>query len=186
MDSQSPSADRLRLPKLVEADPRAAAVSAALEQHTELLWSGGDLRTPVVELTDSLAHALKSARAAGRITRGLERTEQKLASELRGLDQVDRKSETVRGQRASRLILVANDCAERMYRRVETLLRRNRGRLVVVQLESGDQEIGSLLFGAGSSAKLLMLGHKDAVAEALFALADSDSGANSDQDSDSN
>jgi len=169
------SADReeaVRLPKRVEADERSVAVEAALVARVQPLWSGGDLPTPVVDLSDPLARALKSARAAGRVIRGLERAEQKLVSESRGLDHVDRRVSAPRGQRVSRLVLVADDCAERMYRRVETLLRRNRGRVLVLQLQSGEREIGELLFGAGSAAKLLMLDHKDAVSDALLALAD--------------
>jgi hypothetical protein len=162
----------VRLPKRVEADTRSAAVSVALAARMQPLWSGGDLPTPVVDLSDPLARALSSARAAGRVIRGLERAEKKLVAELRGLDQVDRRASVARGQRVSRLLLVADDCAERMCRRVETLVRRNRGRVLVLQLRSSESEIGSLLFGAGSAAKLLMLDHKDAVADALLALAD--------------
>jgi hypothetical protein len=162
----------VRLPKRVEADARSAAVAAALAARMQPLWSGGDLLTPVVDLGDPLARALKSARSAGRVIRGLESAEKKLAAEARGLDRVDRRTSVARGQRVSRLLLVADDCAERMYRRVETLLRRNRGRVLVLKLRSGECEIGSLLFGAESAAKLLMLAHKDAVADALLALAD--------------
>jgi hypothetical protein len=164
--------EAVRLPKRVEADERAAAVAAALAARVQPLWSGGDLPTPVVGLSDPLAQALKSARAAGRVIRGLERAEQKLVSESRGLEHVDRRVSAPRGQRVSRLLLVADDCAERMYRRVETLLRRNRGRVLVLQIQSGEREIGALLFGTGSAAKLLLLDHKDAVADALLALAD--------------
>jgi hypothetical protein len=162
----------VRLPKRVEADVRSAAVAAALAERMQPLWSGGDLRTPVVDLGNPLARALKSARSAGRVIRGLEGAERKLAAESRGLARVDRRTSVARGQRVSRLVLVAGDCAERMYRRVETLLRRNRGRVLVLKLQSGEHEIGSLLFGAESTAKLLMLDHKDAVADALLALAD--------------
>jgi hypothetical protein len=55
------TADReeaVRLPKRVEADERAAAVAAALVARVQPLWSGGDLPTPVVGLSDPLAQAL--------------------------------------------------------------------------------------------------------------------------------
>jgi hypothetical protein len=99
--------DGVRLPKRVEADARATRVMAALAK-TKLIWSGGDLRVPVVELSKALRTALAGARAAGRITRGLELTERKLSAESRGLDRVDRRAGmAARGQRISRLILVA-------------------------------------------------------------------------------
>jgi hypothetical protein len=163
--------ESIRLPKAVEEHARSAAVSAALAARMQPVWTGGDLAIPVVDLSAALARSLKSARSAGRVVRGLERTEEKLAAEARGLDRVDRRLGVARGERVSRLILVADDCAERMYRRVETLLRRNRGRVLVLRLECGGHELGSLLFDAGSGAKLLMLDHKDAVADALLALA---------------
>jgi hypothetical protein len=158
------------LPRLVEADRRADGVIAALAD-TKLLWAGGEMRAPVADLTEPLRRALKSAHSAGRVIRGLESAEKKLDAELRGMDDADRRSGATRGQRISRLLLVSADGAERMYRRLETLLRRNPGRLLVLQVRCGSDELGSLLYGPKGTAKLLMLDHKDAVADALLALA---------------
>ena len=44
---------------------------------------------------------------------------------------------------------------------------------MVVQLKSRHHELDSLLFGPSSVAKLLMLEHKDVVADALLALVES-------------
>ena len=44
---------------------------------------------------------------------------------------------------------------------------------MVVQLKNSHHELGSLLFGSSSVAKLLMLEHKDVVADALLALVES-------------
>lgn len=159
----------LRLPKLIELDPAAARVAKALAA-TKPLWSGAELRTPVVELGKGLRRALTSAQSAGRVTRGLEMVEKQLAAEARGMERADRKSGTTRGQRVSRLLLVADDGAERMYRRVETLSRRYPGRILVLRLTCSGDELGTLLYGPSGTAKLLMLDHKDAVADALLAL----------------
>ncbi len=35
----------MRLPKRVEVDSRAAAIAAMLTEQTQILWSGGELRT---------------------------------------------------------------------------------------------------------------------------------------------
>jgi len=160
----------LRLPKRVELDSNASRVVKALAAKKPL-WSGGELHSPVVALSSGLRRALKSAHSAGRVTRGLELIEKQLAAEARGMDSADRKSGASRGRRVSRLLLIADDGAERMYRRVETLSRRHPGRLLVLQLECSGEELGSLLFGPTGVAKLLMLDHKDAVADALLALA---------------
>lgn len=161
----------VRLPKRVEADPRAAELAAVLDSRPRVLWSGGRVRTPVVELGDALARSLKGAHIARRITRGLEGVEEKLVGESRGLDQADQKAGAERGQRVSRLILLSNDGAERLYRRVESLLRRFPGRLLVIQLEADSTRIGAVFSTDGSTTKVLMLDHKDAVADALLALA---------------
>ncbi len=162
----------MKLPKRIELDERAERVVAALGR-TQPIWSGGDLLVPVVGFSEPLRRALKSAHAGGRVTRGLEGVERKLEAELQGMESADRRSGATRGQRVSRLLLVASDGAERMYRRVETLSRRHPGRVLVLQLECGGDELGELLFGPGSTAKLLMIDHKDAVADALLALAES-------------
>lgn len=168
--------DRPKLPKSIEEDGRSARVHAALAR-TRRLWEGGELHTPIVRLSSALGRVIRSAHAAGRVTRGLELTEKKLAGEARGMERADRRSGAERGQRVSRLLLLASDGAERMYRRVETLSRRYPGRLLVLQLECDSGELGALLFGPGRSAKLLMLDHKDAVAEALLALPPAGEGA---------
>ncbi len=160
-----------RLPKRIEADPRAASIAAALGARSTGLWSGGRMRVPLIEMGERLSRALKGAHIARRITRGLENVEEKLAAESRGLAEADRRAGVERGQRISRLILLADDGAERLYRRVESLARLHGGRLLVIRLDADSQRIGAMLSGDGSSAKVLMLDHKDAVADALFALA---------------
>lgn len=165
--------DAPRLPKQVEADPQAARVAASLAARRRTLWSGGQLPTPVVGMTARLAATVQSAQMSRRLTRGLERAEKKLAAESRGLDRVDRRAGIERGQRVSRLMLVANDGAERMYRRIESLLRQYGDRLLVVQLTCDALELGALLGKSGSPTKVVMLDHKDAVTDALLSLAGS-------------
>jgi hypothetical protein len=162
--------NEMRLPKRVEAEVSAKAMQSALAERRPL-WSGADLQVSRVELSKGLRRAVKSAYSAGRVTRGLEGVEKQLKAEALGLAHVDRRSGAARGQRVSRMVLVADDAAERMYRRVETLSRRHPGRLLVLRLNCSGEELGALLFGPEGVAKLLMLDHKDAVADVLVALA---------------
>ena len=161
----------LRLPKSVEADPRAPQLLDRLATHTEALWAESAVRIPVAPMSDALAAALQSAHSAGRVVRGLESAEQTLAAEERGLRIADRASGTPRGVRVSRLLLLSNDGAERFYRQVEALLRRHGPRVLAIRVGAGAEALGSLLFGPGRRARLLMLEHKDAVAAVLLALA---------------
>lgn len=161
----------MRLPRLVESDPKGSEVYRVLTATTRLLWRKGEIEVPVIPLTPELATGLRKARSAGRVVRGLESAERMLAAEERGLDQADRLRGVPRGGRVSRLLLLADDGAERFYRRVETLLRRHGPRVLAVYLELDAYGLGEGLFGPGRLARLLMITHKEAVGAILLAMA---------------
>ena len=161
----------LRLPKLVEADPRGPELLRALAARRAPLWPGSDIEVPTARLTPALADALRSARSAGQVVRGLEAAEQALAAEQRGLRLADDRGAAPRGERVSRLLLLAGDGAERFYRQVAALLRRHGVRVLAVRLDVDAEALGSLLFGPGRRARLLLLERKQAVASALLAIA---------------
>ena len=161
----------LRLPKSIESDPRGEQLLRGLAVHTRLLWPGGGIATPVAALTPELAEALRSAHSAGQVVRSLEKAERTLAAEERGLRLADRQSGAARGVRVSRLLLLADDGAERFYRNIEALLTRHGPRVLAVRLEIDEKRLGEMLFGPGQVARLLMLEHKRAVASVLLSLA---------------
>lgn len=165
------TAPSLRLPKAVESDPRAARIAARLASDPRPLWPGGTLRVATIPLDAGLADALRSARTANRVRRGLESIAGALDAEAHGLARVDRESGVARGARMSRLLLVTNDGAERFYRHVETLLTRHAARVQGLRLDASAAELGALLFGREAIARVVLLEHKDAVAAALLALA---------------
>jgi hypothetical protein len=160
----------IRLPKAVERDPRAAQLLRILSSDTRPLWSGAEVEVPQVELRPVLAAALRGARSAGMLARGLETADRILAAEERGLRLADGRSNAVRGVRISRLLLVADDGAERFYRHVERLLIRHAPRIYAIRLAVDADTLGGLLFGPGHPVRLVMVEHKDAVSEVLLAL----------------
>jgi len=164
--------DDERLPKRVRDAPGAAELAAGLAERAEPLWTGGDSTAVRVPLAPGLEAALKSAHSAGRILRGLEGAERQLATEQRGLEQVDRSTGVDRGGRISRLIVLADDGSERFYRSVHFLLRQHAPRLLALRLDLGEEGLGELLFGPGQVARLLLVQHKDAVSALLMALAE--------------
>jgi hypothetical protein len=168
---KNPAKEPLRLPRLVEADPRAPRLLARLAADRRPLWRGGELDVPAARLTPELAAALRKARGAGHVIRSLEGAETALDAEERGQRMADEESGVPRGVRISRLLLLSADGAERFYRNVETLLARHGQRVLALQLEADAVTLGELLFGSGSMARLVMLEHKDAVAAVLLALA---------------
>ena len=113
----------LRLPKLVEADPRAPELHRILPAHARLLWPEGKIHVPTVAFSPAVAEALLAAHRAFQLVRSLEGAERRLAAEDRGLSLVDQQSGVLRGARVSRLLVLADDGTERFYRQVEKLLR---------------------------------------------------------------
>ena len=166
----------LRLPKLVEADPRGQELLRGLTAHTRPLWPGGKIRVPTVAFKPALAEALRIAHRAGQLVRSLEGAERKLAAEGRGLGLVDQKSGVSRGERVSRLLVLADDGAERFYRRVEKLLRQYGPRVLALRLDVKAETLGQMLFDPGHRVLLLLLDHKEAVSAMLLALAESSDG----------
>jgi hypothetical protein len=161
----------LRLPRRVEDEPGAAQLASELEARAQPLWAGGELRVARVEITPGLRAALLSAYSAGRVVRGLDGAERTLAAEEQGLSHVDRKTGVERGERVSRLLLLADDGSERFYRTVESLLRRHAPRVLALRTPTDERALGQLLFGRDQVARLLLVEHKDAVSALLLALA---------------
>lgn len=162
----------MRLPKQLEGDPRAPALLERLSSHGRLLWPGGTISVADVALDDALARVLADANEQGRVLRGLERATTALDAQERGLDRADRNAGVVRGERISRLLLLADDGADRFYRHVEALLRRHAARVLAVRVDADAAALGARVFGPGALAKLVLLDHKEAVAAALRAIAD--------------
>ena len=162
----------IRLPRLVEADPRGSQLIVDIARHRQPLWQEGDVSVPVAELGSELANALRSANHAGQLVRGLENAERTLTAEARGLDMADQRSDVPRGVRVSRLLVLASDGSERFYRRVEALMNLHGARVLAVRLDTDAAGLGEVLYGAGGRARLLMIERKETVTQVLLALAD--------------
>ena len=160
----------LRLPRQVEDEPIAERLASQLAAHARPLWVGSKLRVAQAGVAP-LEGVLRNAFTAGYIVRGLEGAERALAAEERGLSRVDRKTGVERGRRVSRLIVLADDAAERFYRNVEALLHRHAPRVLALRLSADEHVLGQLLFGPDQVARLVLVEHKDAVSEVLLALA---------------
>jgi len=160
----------LRLPKLVEADPRGQEILPILLAHARLLWSDGKIQVPMVAFSPALAEALGTAHRAGQLVRSLEGAERRLSAEGRGLGLADQQSGVLRGARVSRLLVLADDGTERFYRQVEKLLRQQGPRVLALRLDVKAETLGQMLFGPGRRAVLLLLDHKEAVSAVLLAL----------------
>ena len=105
----------LPLPREIEGDPACAAIRARLADTGRLLWPRGEAVVSVLPLGTALADALRATWRDGRLVLGLEGATAALATEARGL------AAGPPGMRVSRLLLLSDDGAERLYRHAERL-----------------------------------------------------------------
>lgn len=125
----------------------------------------------MVRLTPELRAALATPTVRAVFVRGLEGAEAALAAEARGLAAAPGAAPE---PRVSRVLLAANDGAERLYRQLERLVRVHAPRLMVCLVDAPAEELGGAIFGPGAAAKVALTSHKDAAARVLLALAASD------------
>jgi hypothetical protein len=105
------------------------------------------------------------------LRRGLEAAEGALVAERRGLGALPPAEARRQGARVSRLLLLANDGAERFYRQVERLVATHAPRVLACVVDCDSATLGALLYGSDAVAKLVLAEHKTAVVAILRALA---------------
>ena len=114
---------------------------------------------------------LQRALRTGRLKRGFDTTLEVLANERHGLEHLRHKTGTEQKARVSRLILISSDASERLLREIALTLLRNAPRVLALALQADSATLGSLPFGPNTIVKVLLLDHKDTVAEMLIAAA---------------
>ncbi len=160
-----------RLPRLVESDPRSEEIMAILAGNFKKLWEKSRANAAFLPYSERFIRTLQFEHKRGRIVRSFELIERNLQIQAHGLNMVDEKTESKRGTRISRLLIISNDAAERFLRKVEGLLVEHGDRVLGLVIDADSEKIGHLFFGEGKTAKIMLLEHKESVANALFALA---------------
>jgi hypothetical protein len=161
----------LKLPKDVVADPRHDALVRLLETRAGLLWERGRHKAATLPMTNVLAAELRGALSAGHAYQGLELISEKLASEQKGLDALNKKApENPQNARVSRILFLANDGSERFYRDCEALLSRYPQRLLACRLEIAGEALGQGLLGSAKMVRSVLVVDKKVAARALLAL----------------
>jgi hypothetical protein len=162
----------MRFPRQLEADGSDIMVRQALLTRTTKLWSGSKFDVPVIELSEPLKKALKTARLQGRLRFGFEPIFEKLMSEKRGIAHVRNQTDAPYGDRLSRLLLFSNDGAERFYRNIEQALQTHAPRILGCLLDIDGEALGHLITGKEGIIKIVMAEHKDVLSGVLRALVD--------------
>ncbi len=161
----------LKLPKDLVADPRHDAVLSLLTAHAGSLWDGGKNRVASLPMTPALAAELRGALNAGHACQGLELLTEKLASEQKGLDALNKKTpESPQNARASRILFLADDGSTRFYRDCDALLTQYAQRVLGCRLEIAGEALGEAILGTPRMVRSVLVYDKKAAARALLAL----------------
>jgi hypothetical protein len=158
------------LPRALEADDSAAAIRTRIERAARPLWRGATVRVPVVPLDARLGAQLAAAARTGTLVLGLEAASAALDREEHGLATAAARDRTMRPARISRLLLLADDGAERFYRAAERVTERHRGRLLTCRLDAPATALGRAVLGRDAGVKAILVRHKEAVVGALRAI----------------
>lgn len=120
--------------------------------------------------TPDLRRLLFESRRARWLKRGLEEASSTLAAQEAGLKKAPATQVEAGKRRISRLLVLSNDGSERFYREAEKLRQRHVTRTEAIVLECDEVGMGEAVFGAGRSARALLLDHKEAVLHFLDSL----------------
>jgi hypothetical protein len=159
-------------PREIEGDPGAAVLRARLAATARPLWREAVTHAPTVPLDPPLAAALASAGRAGTLVVGLEAATAVLDREGHGLAAIDARGSSARPARISRLLVLADDGAERFYRAADRTARRHAARLLPLRVAASADALGRAVLGRSAGVKAVLVQHKQAVAAVLRALAE--------------
>jgi len=156
-----------KFPRAVEESPCAQAAHDMF--HAAQTGAGHAL--PKIKLDAAVTTALQRALRTTRLKRGFETALEILSNERRGLAKLRNKTGREQKARVSRLMLISSDASDRLRREIEGALERNTPRVLAISLLADSAALGSLLYGPDTHVKVLLLDHKDTVAEMLIAAA---------------
>jgi hypothetical protein len=161
----------LKLPRNIETDPRREAIENVLARDMRPIWDKGTLNVAHIAFHDELEKALIAARVGRQLERGLENVEKILKNEEPGLAALRERQGAPFANRASRLLIIADDGTERFYRSCESLLYRHADRVLGLRVAVASDRLAENLFGPEKFAKALLVTERAAVANVLLALA---------------
>ncbi len=162
------------LPRAVESDPRHKAIEMLLKGDCKPLWEKSSLKVALIPLFPSLEACLKALLGRKHVERGLERIEQVLGNEQKGLLALQEKQGGTPSHRVSRLLILSNDGSERFYRSCEKLLLQHKNRVLLLILNEPSTRLAEIfLKEKDKTLKAILVSDRDAVSSALVSLVES-------------
>ncbi len=162
----------LRLPKDLADNPRKDVIEAWFTASEAPLRDGGAAKASHWQFDERIVAAIKRSCRPGTLVQGLEEIRKTLDRELKGLDELRKKTGREQQPRLSRLLVLANDGSDRFYRDVESLLARHGARTWACVVDASSEALGKALAAKGGPAKALMIADRKALAGFLAALAE--------------
>lgn len=160
-------------PRQLEADGCAEKIREVLAARQASLGTESKMEVPLLNVSETLIDAIKRARMQRRVRFGFDDIFDKLAAEKKGIDELPQKTSAPQKERISRLLLFSNDGAERLYRHIEQILIEHHPRILGCQLDVESKKLGQWITGRNAGIKVILIEHKDAVADILRALIES-------------
>ena len=160
------SKTEILFPRDLLETPQESLIHAYLEQHKPESpeWKYQ------IPFHRPLKIALENAILKRHIIIGLESAEEIMRNEHRGMDMAKEKVQDSYGKRLSRIIVLANDGADRFYRAAQKLLLANIPRMLCFQLNLKGIELAQHLNLPGRDIKCLLINHKNSVSAILKSL----------------
>ena len=155
----------MKLPKQLAKENIESEIRAILEKERIALYSDSNFFIPVLQLNPELAEQIFRAKFLGELTVSYWAVEKTLENELRGLQNVNNKSD-----RASRLLIVTNDGSPRFYRQIEFLHKKQGGRVLICRLDVDSLALGNILKLKDKQVKAVLLNRKESMVNVLKSL----------------
>ncbi len=157
-------------PRAIANDPRVKRLASVLRRDQRMLWTHGTLPVAHLKINPMLEKTLVHQHRMKLLERGLERIEEVLAGERKGLNALNKKMNKEPVQRISRLLVIVDGGSDRFNRGCETLLKEYSDRLLGIRLNLPDTTLIEKLYGPEALTKAVLISHKDAVTDFLWAL----------------
>ncbi len=163
---------KLKLPKKVEDDSRCEEIEKILKSNLKPLWENSPYQIVELPFHPRVELALTYAFRSKKLEIGIETIEKVLEQQKRGLDVLNQKQGTNPAFRVSRLLLVAHDGSERLFRACESLLTKHGDRVLMIRFTVPAATMGEKIFGPDRGIKVILVSDREAVESVLFALVD--------------
>ncbi len=152
----------MKLPKQLKIDNIEEQVLEALQKNSIPLYENAEMQIPLLKLTPELRQQIFYAKSLDELIFGYETIAKTLASELKGLQNVNNQSD-----RISRLLIISNDGSKRFYREFEFLLNRHGERILLCRLDVDSELMGYILGLGQKQVKAIMINRKNSVVNIL-------------------